>query len=56
MKALNALLVFGEIMSSLQQECHAEVEHQNIPECGSELVMDAIVLFKIPLAIILQCF
>ena len=56
MGALNASLVFGEIMSDLQQECKAEVEHQKIRDCGLELIMDDIVLFKILLAIILQYF
>ena len=45
MGALNASLVFGTMMSSLQQECQVEVEHQNIRDCGLELIIDAIVLF-----------
>ena len=53
---LNASLIFGEIMSDLQQECQAEVEHQNILDCGLEVIMDDIMLFKILLAIILQYF
>ena len=56
MGALNASLVFGAIMSALQQECQAEVEHQNIRDCVSEVIMYGIVLFKILLAIILQYF
>ena len=44
------------MISALQQECRAEVEHQNIPDCGSEVNMDYIMLFKILLAIILQYF
>ena len=32
------------------------VEHQNIRDCGSEDIMDDIVLFKILLAIIIQYF
>ena len=53
---LNASLVFRAIMSDLQQECQEEVEHHNIRDCGSEVIMDDIVLFKILLAIILQYF
>ena len=53
---LNASLVFREMVSALQQECQAEVEHQNIRDCGSEVIMDEIVLFKILLAIILHYF
>ena len=53
---LNASLVLGEIISSLKQECQAEVEHQNIRDCGSEVIMDDIMLFKILLSIILQYF
>ena len=56
MVSLNASLVFKEIMSALQQECHAEVEHYNIQECGSEMIVDDMVLFKLLLAIILQYF
>ena len=56
MGALNASLVFRAIMSAVQQECQAEAEHQNIWDCGSEVIMDVIVLFKILLAIILQYF
>ena len=44
------------MMSDLQQECQAEAEHQNIQDCGSEVIMDGIVLLKILLAIILQYF
>ena len=44
------------MMSALQKKCRAEVEHQNIQDCGSEVIMDDIVLFKILLAIILQYF
>ena len=53
---LIASLVCGAMMSDLQQECQAEVEHQNIWDCGSEVIMDDIVLFKILLDIILQYF
>ena len=53
---LNESLVLGEIISSLKQECQAEVEHQNIQDRGLEVIMDGIVLFKILLAIILQYF
>ena len=56
MGALNASLVFGTMMSALQKECQAEVGHQNIWDCGSEIIMDDIVLFQILLAIILQYF
>ena len=56
MGSLNASLVFRTIISSLQQECQAEVEHQNIRYCGSEMIMYDIVLFKLLLAIILQYF
>ena len=56
MGSLNASLVFRAIMSTLQHECQAEVEHQNIRDCGSEMIMDDIVLFKLLLAIILQYF
>ena len=56
MGALNSSLVFGEIISALQQECQAEVEHQNIQDCVSGVIMDDIVLLKILLAIILQYF
>ena len=56
MVALNASLVLGEIISSLKQECQAEVEHQNIWDCGLELILDDIVLFKILLYIILRYF
>ena len=53
---LNESQVFWAIMSALQQEFQVEVEHQKILECGSEVIMDGIVLFKILLAIILQYF
>ena len=53
---LNTSLVLGGIMSSLQQEFQAKLEHQNIRNCGSEVIMNDIVLFKILLAIILQYF
>ena len=53
---LNASLVFGEMVSDLQHNCQTEVEHQNIRDCGSEVIMDEILLFKIHLAIILQYF
>ena len=43
-------------MSALQQERHAEVEHQNIQYFGSEVITDEIMLFKIFLDIILQYF
>ena len=56
MRYLNASLVFREIISDLQQECKAELEHQNIRDCGFEVIMDDNVLFKILLAIILQYF
>ena len=56
MGSLNASLVFRKIMSVLQQECQAVVETQNIRDCGSEVIMDDIVLLKILLAIILQYF
>ena len=56
MGALNASLVLGEIMSDPRQECQVEVEHHNIRDCGLEVIMDDIVLFKILLAIILQYF
>ena len=56
MGALNSLLVFGEIISDLKQECQAEVENHNIQDCGSEVIMDYILLFKIFLAIILKYF
>ena len=54
MVALNASLIFGAIISSLQHECQEEVEHQNIWEFLLELIMDDIVLFKILLATILK--
>ena len=44
------------MMSALQQKCQAEVEHQNIQDCGSEVIIDDIVFFKLLLAIILQYF
>ena len=53
---LNASLVFEAMISALQQECKAELEHQNIRDCGSEVIMDDIPLFKILLAIILHYF
>ena len=53
---LNASLVFRSMMSALQQECQVEVKHHNIRDCGLEVIMDDIVLFKILLAIILQYF
>ena len=56
MGSLNASLVFRATISSLQHECQAEVEHQNIRDCGSEMIMDDMVLFKLLLAIILQYF
>ena len=56
MGALNESLVFRVIMPALHHECQAEAEHQNIWDCGSEVIMDDIVLFKILLAIILQYF
>ena len=56
MGALNASLVFGAMVSSLQQECQPEMEQQNIWYCGSEVIIDDIVLFKILLAIILNYF
>ena len=43
-------------MSDQQQECQAEVNHQNIRYCVSEVIMDAIVLIKILLGIIMQYF
>ena len=46
MGALKESLVFGSMMSSLQQEYQSEVEHPNIQDCLSEVIMDAIVLFK----------
>ena len=54
--ALNSSLVLGVMVSSLQQEYQVEVEHQNIREYGSEVIMDDIVLFKILLSVILQYF
>ena len=56
MVAPNASLVFRAIISALQQECQAELEHQNIQDCGSEVIMYGIVLLKILLDIILQYF
>ena len=56
MRAFYASLVFGAIVSAPQHEYQAEVEHQNIWDCGLEVIMDYIVLFKIILAIILQYF
>ena len=53
---LNASLVFRAMMSTLQQEFQAEVEHQNIRDCVLEVIIDDIMLFKILLAIILQYF
>ena len=53
---LNASLVFGTIISALQQEFQVEVGHHNIWDCVSELIIDDIVLFKILLSIILQYF
>ena len=53
---IDALLVFGSIISTLQHEFQAEVEYQNIRDCGLEVIMDAIMLFKLLLAIILQYF
>ena len=44
------------MMSTLQQEFQAEVEHQNIRDCVLEVIIDDIMLFKILLAIILQYF
>ena len=43
-------------MSALQQDFQAEVEHQNIWDCGLEVIMDYILLLKIILAVILQYF
>ena len=45
MGALNASLVVGIMMTSLQQECQVEVEHHNIRYCGLELIIDTIVFF-----------
>ena len=56
MRDLNVTLVFGEIMSALQQEFQAEVDYQNIRDCGSEVIKDDIMLFKTLLTIILQYF
>ena len=56
MVAPNASLVFRAIISALQQESQAELEHQNIQDCGSEVIMYGIVLLKILLDIILQYF
>ena len=53
---LNSSLVFGAMLSSLKQECQEQVEHQNIQDYGSEVIMDEIMFFKILLAIILQYF
>ena len=53
---LNSSLLFGEMMSALQQECQAEVEQQNIWDCGLEMIMYDIMLFKLLQAIILQHF
>ena len=55
-EALNISLVFGGMVSALQQECQVEVEHQNIRDCVSEVIMDDIMFFKILPAIILQYF
>ena len=44
------------MLSSLKQECQEQVEHQNIQDYGSEVIMDEIMFFKILLAIILQYF
>ena len=52
----NESLVFGVTISELQQECHTEVEHQNIRDYGSEVIMDDMVLLKVLLLIILQYF
>ena len=56
MGALNASLALGKIISDLQQECQAELEHQNIWECVSETIMHEILLSKILPAIILHYF
>ena len=56
MEALNASLVFGAIMSALQQEWQADVEHDNIWKFGSDVIMYDIMLLKIILAVILQYF
>ena len=56
MGALKKSLVFGAIMSALQQECHSEVEKHNIRDCGLEAIMDGIMLLKILLFIILQYY
>ena len=37
---INVSLVFGVIISDLQQECQIELEHHNIQDCGSEVIMD----------------
>ena len=42
----NASMVFGAMVSALKQECQSEVEHQNIRDFVSEVIMDDIVLFK----------
>ena len=56
MGALNESLVFRVIMPALHHECQAEAEHQNIRECGLEVIMDDIIFFKLLLAIILNYF
>ena len=56
MGAINVSLVFGMMVSDLQQKCQAEVEHQNIRKCGLEVIIYDIVLFKLFLSIILQYF
>ena len=56
MQDLNSSLVFGAIMSALKQEFQAEVEHQNMRDCGLEVIIDDIALLNILLAIILYYF
>ena len=56
MGALNSSLVFGGMIPDPEKERQAEVEHQKTRECGLEVTMNEIVLFKILLAIIIQYF
>ena len=56
MEAFNVSMFFGAMISALQQECQEEVEYQNICYCGSEVIMDDILLLKILQAVILQYF
>ena len=43
MGALNASMVFREMISVLKQECKSELEHQNVRDCESVVIMYVIV-------------